>query len=140
MKDPLSAPKIDVVFRPLNHRAPGSPKEPVRFADARAETRLSTRQLWNLISELKLKTWKRSHSRHTWLDMKQVRLLRHRRLKTPGRKSGDKLAKLTWDQVSVIRGRYGAGGVTQAALGKEFGVTQNQVSHIVRGEQWKRPR
>lgn len=45
--------------------------------------------------------------------------------------------KLTWAQVQEIRSRYAAGGVLQRELGAEFGVTQVQISAIVRGKQWK---
>lgn len=46
-------------------------------------------------------------------------------------------AKLTWDAVQDIRRRYAAGGISQSALGAEFGVTQVQVSSIVRGKTWR---
>jgi DNA-binding transcriptional regulator YiaG len=46
------------------------------------------------------------------------------------------VAKLTGDQVREIRRRYEAGGVTQAALGAEFGVTNKAISKVVRGERW----
>lgn len=44
-------------------------------------------------------------------------------------------ARLSDEAVATIRARYAEGGVTQRALGAEFGVTQAQVSNIVRGRQ-----
>lgn len=46
-------------------------------------------------------------------------------------------AKLTWEQVEEIREIYARGGVTQAALGKRFGISQVMVGGIVRGTAWK---
>lgn len=43
-------------------------------------------------------------------------------------------AKLTDTDVMVIRHRYAIGGVTQAALAKEYGVSFQAISKIVRGE------
>lgn len=43
--------------------------------------------------------------------------------------------KLTWDAVRVIRERH-ARGESQAALAAEFGVTQPNVSMIVRRKTW----
>lgn len=45
-------------------------------------------------------------------------------------------AKLTEDQVREIRQRYAEGGVTQTALGAEYGITYPVVNKIVRGEIW----
>ena len=47
-------------------------------------------------------------------------------------------AKLTWDQVEEIRQRYQAGTVTQAALSREYGVTDVMISCIVNGKNWRR--
>lgn len=46
------------------------------------------------------------------------------------------MAKLSEPDVSYIRKRYAAGGITQRALGNMYGVTNQQVSHIVRNVQW----
>lgn len=46
-------------------------------------------------------------------------------------------ARLSSVQVDEIRRRYAAGGVTQAALGAEFGVSQVNISHIIRRKLWK---
>jgi hypothetical protein len=48
-------------------------------------------------------------------------------------------AKLTIEQVEEIRRRYGRrgkGGALQRELAAEFGITQTQVSNIVRGQHW----
>ena len=45
-------------------------------------------------------------------------------------------AKLTEGQVLEIRRRYAAGGVTQLALGDEFGVVRVQIGRIVRRKAW----
>jgi hypothetical protein len=47
------------------------------------------------------------------------------------------MAKLTAAQVVEIRRRYTEGGVTQSALGTEFGVTHNQIQNIIKGRTWK---
>jgi hypothetical protein len=45
-------------------------------------------------------------------------------------------AKLSEDQVREIRALYAAGGITQTALGKRFGVRQNLVFLIVHLRIW----
>lgn len=45
-------------------------------------------------------------------------------------------AKLTGVQAIEIRVRYAGGGSSQEALGREYGISQSQVSAIVRGENW----
>lgn len=45
-------------------------------------------------------------------------------------------SKLTEAQVIEIRQRYKAGGISQEKLGKEYGITQGGVGHIVRGTIW----
>lgn len=52
---------------------------------------------------------------------------------------GTPLAKLTDQQVAEIRRRYDAGEL-QTPLAHEFGVGQPNISHIVRGRTWRRPR
>ena len=47
-----------------------------------------------------------------------------------------RLTKLTIEQVEAIRERYSEGSVTQRALAAEFGVCQQQVSHIVIRSSW----
>ena len=46
-------------------------------------------------------------------------------------------ARLTEAQVIEIRAAYAAGGVTQKALAKRFGVTDGAISHIVHRRQWR---
>lgn len=46
------------------------------------------------------------------------------------------MAKLTEHDVREIRRRYAVGGVSQASLGREFGVTQRSVSYVVRRVTW----
>ncbi len=46
-------------------------------------------------------------------------------------------AKLTRPQVAEVRARYAAGGTTQAALGKEFGISQIGISLIVREKTYR---
>jgi hypothetical protein len=46
-------------------------------------------------------------------------------------------AKVTADQVREIRRRYAAGGVSQTALGREFGLSQHSIWQIVRNVTWK---
>lgn len=48
-------------------------------------------------------------------------------------------AVLRPEQVVEIRGRYTAGGVTQAALAAEHGVTREDIRNIVNGKSWRHP-
>ena len=45
-------------------------------------------------------------------------------------------AKVTPEQVREIRRRYAAGGITQDALGKEYGLKQNSIHDIVARKKW----
>lgn len=47
------------------------------------------------------------------------------------------VARLTWTQVDEIRSRYAQGGITQKALGKEFGVHEETIGSIIRHDTWK---
>ena len=47
---------------------------------------------------------------------------------------------LTEAQVIAMRDLYAAGGISQRAVGKLFGVTQMTVSRAVRGQTWARAR
>ena len=49
-------------------------------------------------------------------------------------------AKLSKDDVLVIRSRYLAGNVTQCQLAQEFGVGQNAISSVVNNRTWKHVR
>lgn len=46
-------------------------------------------------------------------------------------------AKLTWEKVTAIRTRFAAGGVSKAALAREFGIHDTSVGFIIREQQWK---
>ena len=46
-------------------------------------------------------------------------------------------AKLTNAIVTQIRARYAAGGVSQRALGAEYGVSQRSIHAVIKGECWK---
>lgn len=45
-------------------------------------------------------------------------------------------AKLTGETVTQLRSMYAAGCGSQHALARRFGITQTQVSRIIRGENW----
>ena len=53
---------------------------------------------------------------------------------TPNRRAWP--AKLTPDAVRDILRRYAGGGVTQAALAAEYGVTRSCIAGIVQGRKW----
>jgi hypothetical protein len=46
-------------------------------------------------------------------------------------------AKITEDDVREIRRRYAAGGVSQSALGAEYGLCQSHIKDIVNFQRWK---
>lgn len=45
-------------------------------------------------------------------------------------------AKLDEESVLYIRERYAQGGISQESLGRQFGVTQVQISSVLRRESW----
>jgi DNA-binding XRE family transcriptional regulator len=47
------------------------------------------------------------------------------------------LAKLTVKSAQAIRQEYAAGGVTQAALARRYGVHPQTVFHVVHGNTWR---
>jgi hypothetical protein len=49
------------------------------------------------------------------------------------------LAKLTTAQVAEIRARFAAGETNKAILGRVYGITGQNVGHILRGVTWKAP-
>lgn len=63
-----------------------------------------------------------------------VRKGRHRGADGAGERG--RRAKLNWDQVNEIRRRYAAGGISQRALGVEYGVIQATIKSIVLGHTW----
>lgn len=46
-------------------------------------------------------------------------------------------AKLTEHQVLEVRRRYAAGGVSQSALAREYGISQTGMSAVLRGTLWQ---
>ncbi len=46
-------------------------------------------------------------------------------------------SKLTTSNVRKIKSEFAAGGVSKAALGRRFGVTDVMIGNIVRGKWWK---
>lgn len=58
-----------------------------------------------------------------------------RKVNADGEKAGS--AKLTNEQVILIRQEYAKGIETAAEIGKRFGVTDEPIRKIVRGEAWK---
>ncbi len=48
-------------------------------------------------------------------------------------------AKLTREQVMLIRANYALGATTQQKLGECFGVSRGAINHILRHESWKGP-
>src|SRR3990167_4823027 len=47
------------------------------------------------------------------------------------------MAKLTWDKVNEIRKRHAEGGISNTALGKQYGVSASRVWFIVTGRHWR---
>lgn len=65
---------------------------------------------------------------------------RHHSRTRPGcmpRGEANHAAKLTADGVRDIRARFAAGGVTQTALAREYGVDFRSVSQIIRRKRWQ---
>ena len=58
-----------------------------------------------------------------------------RRIAAHGEQAGS--AKLTAEQVRAIRREYASGIVTQAALGKRYGVSQPSISLIISKKHWR---
>lgn len=46
-------------------------------------------------------------------------------------------AKLTQDDVRLIRSAYESGGITQASLAEKCGVTPLSIARVVRYESWR---
>lgn len=47
-------------------------------------------------------------------------------------------AKLTWEAAEAIRERHRRGGVTQAELARQYGVSPRRIRQIINGEGWKK--
>lgn len=54
-----------------------------------------------------------------------------------GMNAGAGRRRLSSEQVTVIRARYAAGGVSMAALGREYTCTQQNIHVIIRGGTWR---
>jgi HNH endonuclease len=46
-------------------------------------------------------------------------------------------ARLTWEEVRLIKTLYATGGYTHRALSDRFGVSRTSVTHIINGKTWK---
>ena len=75
-----------------------------------------------------------SHLRYGTRSENTKDAFRHGALRSDG--EHNPLAKLTWRTVRELRQAHRAGGVTQAALGRRFGVTQSTVSLVVNNKVW----
>ena len=49
------------------------------------------------------------------------------------------MRKLTMERAREIRAKYAAGGISMGALGREYGVNQAVVSHIVHNINYREP-
>lgn len=56
-----------------------------------------------------------------------------------GRGAANGNARLTWEQVHLIRHRYATGGITQTQLAAEYGVQKMTLSEIIRNVAWRDP-
>ena len=63
----------------------------------------------------------------------QMDRLRHG---TDSRGERHNMVKLAESEAVAIRAEYAAGGVSQSRIAKLFGISQSQVSNIVRGARW----
>lgn len=70
----------------------------------------------------------------TQLDNMADMAVRGRTAKRGG--NSQNVAKLSPGDVRAIRARYEAGGCTTRSLGREYGVSGNQISNIVRRVSW----
>lgn len=77
-----------------------------------------------------------SGSRRSDLNRHAYRLNPSLRDRTKHIREANGRAKLTSEKVAKIRKMYASGAYTQRVLGDLFGVTQVQISTIVRGKQW----
>lgn len=57
-------------------------------------------------------------------------------LRAGRRGEANPVAKLNASKVTEIRDRYARGGITQAALGAEYGINRGLVSMVVRRKRW----
>lgn len=69
-------------------------------------------------------------------DEARARMRASQRARTDHKGSDNQNAKLTPEQVTEIRQRYAAGGVSQAALAREYGISQGGISKIILGKSY----
>lgn len=77
-----------------------------------------------------------------WTHREPERLTRgddHWTRRMPGATAGERngRAKVTAADAAAIRVTYAAGGISQSTLASQYGVSQVQISHIIRGAAWK---
>jgi hypothetical protein len=65
----------------------------------------------------------------------KMRKGRHRT--NPHKGEDHRSAKLTQEQVLEVRRRFAVGGISKAALGREYGVTQTTIDHIILRATWR---
>lgn len=70
-------------------------------------------------------------------DMSYHMLLHKRQDASRQRGAKNNNSKLTADDVRAIRARYAPGAVTLTSLGREFGVSREQIRKIVTRENWR---
>jgi len=71
------------------------------------------------------------------LKGREISVYNRQRVSETHRGEGNTQAKLTEDDVLAILTEYSKGGISQAKLGKKYGVSQAQIFHIVKGKSWK---
>ncbi len=59
-----------------------------------------------------------------------------RKMSAKARGEGSSSAKLTWEQVREIRHRHAAGGITQTALAREYGISSGTLCVMLQGKTW----
>lgn len=65
-----------------------------------------------------------------------VRCARCHEAKTTANRDRVSAAVITIEQADIIRARYAEGGITQAELGRRYGIGASAVSKIVLGQCW----
>ncbi|HEX6537480.1 MAG TPA: HNH endonuclease [Gemmatimonadaceae bacterium] len=71
----------------------------------------------------------------THVDNMADKVRKGRASRTRGERSGT--AKLTQDRADEIRHRHARGGVSRAALAREYGVSQSTISAIILRRRWQ---
>ena len=63
--------------------------------------------------------------------------MRRKRRASCGRGEGNGRARISSAQVTEIRRRYAAGGISYKALASEYGVAESTIGHAVEGRTWR---